>query len=251
MATATFPPETAHMLDVFKSRRTIYRLTRDIPITDEQLLELVKDAVKAAPSAYQSQTTRVCVLRGKHHENLWCMVKAALGALTSPEQAAKAAGRIESCFQSGGGTILFFEDERAMRDVVSSAEFCGGGKPNEDDFHHTLGLSNCAAAQFVVWSVLTQAGVAASLQHYQTLVAEDVRKAFCIPPWWRLDALMPFGGAGQDAGAKSYIPMTTRFLVHDEDGLSSYGGSGSSRENDGESACSIERPDHPEAVDEL
>lgn len=232
MPTATqtpVPAATEHFLTAIGDRRTIYVLNKDLPITEVQAVKLVKAAVRAAPTEFPIKTTRAVVLLGDHHDDFWRIVKKALYKVTSAESAAAGAGKIEACFQSGAGTVLFFEDDKAIAETAAvhgvacaargGAEYCA-----------TSAHKSCGAAQFAVWSVLSQAGCGASLQHYEALVGEPVRKAFRIPPWWRLGAMLPFGGVGAPAGEKTFLPMESLLTVRDEDGLSSYGGgAGSSR----------------------
>lgn len=226
-AATSLPEPTRHALDVLKTRRSIYALNKEMPITEAEAVELIKASVRAAPSPLDFQTTRVCVLTGQHHDALWNTIKDALRMVTDPEKAAAGAKRIDTCFRSGYGTVLFFEDERAVQEMRQFNEVTAKGQARDNHYYRILCECSDAAAQLAVWSVLAKAGVGASVQHYQTIAAERVRKMFRVPHWWTLNSMMPFGGVGAPAGTKSYLSIESRFLVKDEDGLSSHGQSNS------------------------
>ncbi|MUH92067.1 hypothetical protein GNQ40_19670 [Pseudomonas aeruginosa] len=62
-------------LSSIKNRRTIYALDKQLPISQEKVVELVKEAVSHSPSAFNSQTSRVVVLFGAEHEQFWNIAK--------------------------------------------------------------------------------------------------------------------------------------------------------------------------------
>lgn len=58
-------------IEMMKERRTIYNIDSSLPISQEKLITLVKEAVKEAPSSFNSQTSRVVILFGDEHKKLW------------------------------------------------------------------------------------------------------------------------------------------------------------------------------------
>ena len=64
--------------DAVKKRRTRYALSKDPVNSDERIQEIVSEAVKHAPSAFNSQSARVVVLLGEQHDRLWDIVKSEL-----------------------------------------------------------------------------------------------------------------------------------------------------------------------------
>ena len=58
-------------LDLIKTRRSIYQIANSSPISDEDIIEIVNEAVKHSPTAFNSQSSRVVILLGTHHEKLW------------------------------------------------------------------------------------------------------------------------------------------------------------------------------------
>ena len=64
----------------------------------------------------------------------------------------------------------------------------------------------------VRWA-LEEAGLGASLQHYNPLVDEVVRKHWGVHGNWQLRAQMPFGSNEGGFGEKDYIGDAERFRV--------------------------------------
>ena len=60
---------------------------------------------------------------------------------------------------------------------------------------------------------LSGEGLGTSLQHYNPLVDEEVKKTWKIPSSWRLLAQMPVGSVESPAPEKSYDPIEERLLV--------------------------------------
>ena len=48
--------------------------------------------------------------------------------------------------------------------------------------------------QFMIWSALAEKNIGASLQHYNPLIDNIIKKEFKINPEWKFVAQMPFGG---------------------------------------------------------
>jgi len=60
-----------NFLNAIKSRRSIYALGRNVSLSELEIEDLIKEAVKASPSAFNAQSTRVVILFGDAHEKLW------------------------------------------------------------------------------------------------------------------------------------------------------------------------------------
>lgn len=74
----------------------------------------------------------------------------------------------------------------------------------------TIG-QNKGMAEYATWLALTEAGLGASLQHYNPLIDEAVAAAFDIPDNWRLRAQMPFGSIEAAASEKDVMSDAERF----------------------------------------
>lgn len=67
--------------------------------------------------------------------------------------------------------------------------------------------------QFAVWTLLEDAGLGASLQHYNPLIDDEVRKTWKLPATWKLISQMPFGKPVGEPGAKEFEDLDKRVLV--------------------------------------
>ena len=56
-------------------RRSYYALSNKSLVSDEEIENIVKFAVKNIPSAFNSQSTRMVLLLGVQHVKLWNIVK--------------------------------------------------------------------------------------------------------------------------------------------------------------------------------
>ncbi|MCV5410491.1 nitroreductase, partial [Escherichia coli] len=72
-------------------------------------------------------------------------------------------------FRAGFGTVLFFEDTDVIKDLQQKFALYADNFPIWSE--HATGI-----AQFAVWTTLAQEKVGASLQHYNPLIDEAVRK---------------------------------------------------------------------------
>ncbi len=73
------------------------------------------------------------------------------------------------------------------------------------------GMAWHGMAEYATWLALTEAGLGASLQHYNPLIDEAVAAAFDIPDNWRLRAQMPFGSIEAAASEKDMMSDAERF----------------------------------------
>jgi len=67
--------------------------------------------------------------------------------------------------------------------------------------------------QLAIWTMLEDAGFGASLQHYNPLIDNEVRKRWSLPEEWRLIAQMPFGTPAGEPGEKTFKPLDERIRV--------------------------------------
>ncbi|EES75247.1 hypothetical protein POTG_00478 [Paenibacillus sp. oral taxon 786 str. D14] len=76
-----------------------------------------------------------------------------------------------------------------------------------------LGEQSNGMLQYVVWTALSDEGVGASIQHYNPLIDEEMRKEWGVPESWKLIAQMPFGNIEAPAGDKEFGPIDNRMKV--------------------------------------
>lgn len=190
------------VLDLAQKRRSCYALTNQIPLTQEQLLALVQEAVKQAPSAFNSQSARVLVLLGDKHHVFWQIVAQALQKIVPPENWPKTQEKINS-FDRAFGTLLFFEDDSAIHALQERF-------PTYKDNFPIWAYQSNGMLEYLIWMALAEQGIGASLQHYNPLVQEAVTQTFELPHTWRLVAQMPFGCVLQPPTQKDYLPLEQR-----------------------------------------
>lgn len=190
---------------MIKNRRTIYNLGDALPVSEEHVTKLIKEAVKHSPSSFNSQTSRVVILFGAEHKKLWNMTKEALRKIV-PEQAFAATEQKIDSFAAGAGSILFFEDQDIVKGLQEQFPLYADNFPIWSE--QASGI-----AQFAVWTALSQENIGASLQHYNPLIDNDVQAAWNVPANWILRAQMVFGSINSPAGDKDFMGDDVRFKV--------------------------------------
>ncbi|GAB1438883.1 nitroreductase family protein [Providencia sp.] len=192
-------------IEMIKNRRTIYNLGDALPVSEEHVTKLIKEAVKHSPSSFNSQTSRVVILFGAEHKKLWNLTKEALRKIV-PEEAFVATEQKIDSFAAGAGSILFFED----KDIVTGLQ---EQFPLYADNFPIWSEQASGIAQFAVWTALSQENIGASLQHYNPLIDNDVQKTWHVPANWILRAQMVFGSINSPAGDKAFMDDDVRFKV--------------------------------------
>ncbi|MCK8488409.1 nitroreductase family protein [Paenibacillus sp. MBLB2552] len=188
-----------------KTRRSIYAIGKDIPISEDQIEEIVKNAVLYSPSSFNSQSGRVVVLFNEQHDKLWDLTKETLRKVVPADSLGPTEEKMAS-FRSGRGTVLFFEDQAVIEGLQKQFALYA------DNFPVWAQQSN-GLLQYVVWTALADEGVGASLQHYNPLIDDEVRKEWSVPETWKLIAQMPFGKIEAPAGNKEFAPIDSRMKV--------------------------------------
>ncbi len=189
--------------NLYQNRRSVYALGKNLPISEQEALEIIDNAVKYSPSAFNSQTAHAVVLLGENHQKLWDITFGELEKFL-PNEEAKAAtkGKIDS-FVAAYGTILFFEDYDVVKDLQEQF-------PAYADNFPIWSEQSTGIASFAVWNALAEAGVGANIQHYNPVIDEKVAAEWDIPANLVLRAQMPFGEKLQEAAP---IERTSRVRV--------------------------------------
>lgn len=188
---------------LYQNRRSVYALGKNLPISEQEALEIIDNAVKNSPSAFNSQTAHAVVLLGENHQKLWDITFGELEKFL-PNEEAKAAtkGKIDS-FVAAYGTILFFEDHDVVKGLQEQF-------PSYADNFPIWSEQSTGIASFAVWNALAEAGVGANIQHYNPVIDEKVAAEWDIPANLVLRAQMPFGEKLQEAAP---IERTSRVRV--------------------------------------
>lgn len=188
-----------------KERRSIYAISKESPVSDERIQEVIEEAVNHTPSAFNSQTSRVVVLFGESHNKLWDITMEALRKIVPAANFASTEEKINS-FKSGYGSVLFFEDFSVVESLQKQFELY------KDNFP-VWAQQSSGMLQFTVWTSLSIEGLGASLQHYNELIEDEIKKEFNISGDWKLIAQMPFGTAVTPAGDKEFMPIENRVKI--------------------------------------
>jgi predicted oxidoreductase (fatty acid repression mutant protein) len=192
-------------LDAVKARRTYYGISKEAVISDEKIVELVHEAVKHTPSAFNSQSARVVVLLGENHDKLWDITTNTLRAIV-PADSFESTEQKMGSFKSGYGTVLFFEDKKVVDGLMESFAAYAQNFP-------IWSQQSSGMHQLVVWTALEKEGFGASLQHYNPLIDEEVKSTWSLPDSWQLVAQMPFGKPTAEPGEKTFQPIDERVKV--------------------------------------
>ncbi|MHC5534792.1 nitroreductase family protein [Priestia megaterium] len=187
---------------VLKERRSYYEINKDVQVSDERIKEIVEFAVKHTPSAFNSQTARLVVLTGKSHDELWNITTDTLRKVVGDRDFTGTQQKMDA-FKSGYGTVLFFEDEAGVKSLQKQF-------PSYADNFPTWSNQASGMHQLVIWAALESEGLGASLQHYNPLIDEEVKKEWNIPSNWKLIAQMPFGNPTAKPGEKEFQPIENR-----------------------------------------
>ena len=190
---------------LIEQRRTIYDLGPVLPTSERSVEQLVQHAVKHTPAAFNSQSARVIILFGEAHYKLWALTKENLRAIVPPDRFGSTEDKISS-FGAGAGTVLFFEDQSVVDDLMKKFALYAPNFP-------IWSQQSSGMLQYVVWTGLANINIGASLQHYNEVIESDVSEAFDVPSTWKLIAQMPFGSIETPAIDKEFNPIEDRFKV--------------------------------------
>ena len=192
-------------LDIARKRRTQYALGNDIPIGQEEVTGLIQEAMRQAPSSFNSQSSRALILHGAQSVKFWEIVKDELRKIVPADAFPTTEKKIDS-FAAGAGTVLFYEDQEPVKALQEQFPLYADNFPIWSE--HATGI-----AQYAVWMALAEAGIGASLQHYNPLPDAAVAAEWNIPDSWVLRAQMPFGSHAGEIGDKTFIEDSERFRV--------------------------------------
>lgn len=188
-----------------KSRRTYYNITPESDISDAQIREIVEFAVMHSPTPFNCQSGRAVLLLNDQHKKLWEIVRETLRKLVPADKFKPTDDKITS-FAAGYGTVLFYEDENVLDSLRSQFQ-------SYADMMHGFSENANGMLQFAIWTMLREAGLGASLQHYGNLIHDEVAKTWNLDPKWRLVAQMPFGKPGAAPGDKEFQPIESRVKI--------------------------------------
>lgn len=190
------------LLQMAKSRRTIYGLNKNLTIPTSRIQGLVNETTLHTPSSFNSQPGRAVILLGAEHDKLWDITSSTLQAIVPEANWQSTADRM-AMFKGAAGTVLFFEDEETTKGM--QAKF-----PMYADRFGPWAVQSLGMQQHLLWTALELEGLGANLQHYNPLIDAKVAETWGLPASWKLNAQLVFGGRAGEAGEKTFMPLEER-----------------------------------------
>lgn len=173
-------------LEAIENRRSIYSLDNKHIIDPKQIEQILLRALEVVPSPFNSRSTRLVLLSGQNHTKFWSIVKETLRKIIPPTAFASTEQKIDGAFAAGSATVLFYIDTDVTKAFQSQF-------PTYADRFPAWGEHSSAMHQFAIWTMVEDAELGASLQHYNPLIDSEVAEKFNIPQSWQLVAQMPMG----------------------------------------------------------
>jgi predicted oxidoreductase (fatty acid repression mutant protein) len=196
---------TNAVVQALKTRRTQYALGKTLPLPKAEVAQLIQDAIKQSPSAFNSQSSRAVILFGADSDKFWGLVLTALRQVVPAENFGPTEAKIKG-FAAGAGTVLFYEDQNVVKGLQEKFAAYAQNFPIWSE--QASGM-----AQLAVWTALAAANIGASLQHYNPLVDDAAAAQWNTPASWKLRAMMPFGSNQAGFGDKAFMNDAERFRV--------------------------------------
>lgn len=181
-----------------QERRSIRRVKKDPNVTKEQMEQLLQKAVYA-PSAFNMQSGRMMLVMDEDNEKLWSIVEEELRKVVPAEDFAATEARLAG-YRNGNGTVLFFEDDATLEQMRQNAPLYAESFTN-------WSYEGTGILQYATWLLLEEAGLGASIQHYNPLIDEKVAAEWDIPKEWRLIAQIPFGAKDEETAKREFLPF--------------------------------------------
>lgn len=192
--------------EAIEHRRSYYSINNNKTVSEKEIEDIIEFAVKHVPSAFHSQSTRIVLLLNDNHTKLWDIVKETLKKIVPAEAYEQSETKINSCFAAGYGTVLFYEDYEVVEGLQQAF-------PSYSDNFPIWSQETSAMHQFAIWTMLEDAGLGATLQHYNPIIDAEVAKTWNINPKWKLIAQMPFGTPANNPDGKEFQSLDKRVLT--------------------------------------
>jgi predicted oxidoreductase (fatty acid repression mutant protein) len=187
------------ILEALEKRRTHYDINKELPVEEQRIYELVEKATELVPDAFNMKSSRVVVVTGDQQDQLWDSIYNVFEGKVPRE-------KIDG-FKAGYGTILYFYDQDVVRNMQDQFPSYAANFPE-------WASQASAMLQISIWAGLKELGVGASLQHYNPVIDEAVRKLLHLPGSYVLNAQMPFGGIGSHPEPKPAEDISKRVSFH-------------------------------------
>lgn len=160
-------------------RRSIYALNKDLPISEDEIIQVVEETVALIPDAFDCKSQRVVVVFGDKQNELWDAILGEFNGQVSKE-------KIDS-FKAAAGTVLYFTDKNITNELMDTFPMYASNFP-------IWNMQANSMLQIAIWTSLTELGIGTNLQHYNPVIDKTIKSLFDIPDSYQLVAQMPFGG---------------------------------------------------------
>lgn len=191
--------------DLVKQRRTQYAIGNNTELSNEEISDRILEVAREIPSASNSQTTRLVVVFGDKHVELWDHILDVQKGVMQGQMWEMMSGVMEGA-KAGVGTVLFFEDLDAV-----------AAMPAQGAREEAYKQNNSANNQYAIWLALTDLGLGGSLQHmnigHEQGFDKSVLELLDLPESYEMIAQMPFGSIESTPADKEYIEDSVRVQV--------------------------------------
>ncbi|RCI13733.1 hypothetical protein L249_8172 [Ophiocordyceps polyrhachis-furcata BCC 54312] len=200
-------PTSDILLQLARTRRTIYPLTKQLSVAPSRIRSLVQETTLHTPSSFNSQTTRTVLLLGSAHDRLWALTTDTLRGVVPADRWPASEKRLAG-FAAAAGTVLFFVDDESVNKMQEKL-------PTYADRFPAWAEQSAGMQQWLLWTALEAEGLGANLQHYNPLIDAKVAEEWSLPKLWRLNAQLVFGGRadGSEPAEKQFQPVEERVKV--------------------------------------
>ncbi|MFA6624945.1 MAG: nitroreductase family protein [Bacilli bacterium] len=190
---------------LIKQRRSVYALDNKSPVSDEKIVEAVKNVILNAPTAFDTQATHVVIALGDKHRLVWDITKNTLKKILPEERYVKTEKKLD-VFQAGYGTVLVYKDLNKIEELKK-------GFPAFANRQDDWGEQNIGILVYGLWLALTELGLGVNIQHYDPLIDEEIKKNFPVKEGWKLETEVVFGAIKANPGEKKQTNIDERVAV--------------------------------------
>ena len=67
------------MMEALKLRRSVYKIGKDLPVDEAEVVRIVEEATRLVPDAFDMKSQRVVLALGDKHDRLWDAIYDAFG----------------------------------------------------------------------------------------------------------------------------------------------------------------------------
>lgn len=186
------------MIEALRKRRTYYNLGKEIPVSEEEVFDFIKEATELVPDAFDMKSTRIVVLSGEKQEELWDKIYDEFEGKVPRE-------KIDG-FKNAFGTILYFYDDEVVKGLQEQFP------PYADNFPNWA-MQSSAMLQISIWSGLREMNIGANIQHYNPAIDDMIRNLYNLPDSYKLVGQMPFGEILSEPSAKEKEDISKRVII--------------------------------------